>query len=115
VKKLTKTEGIVEEVIPNWYTKKNGGNVAAIKLKGIESLFVDWNNTLDIDVKKGDKLRILCKFWKPDNSAIPPNFCIQEVKKLEKQTELKPIESVDPKTEVIKLLKKAIKMIENPE
>jgi hypothetical protein len=97
---LKTEEGIVEDIIRDWYIKKNGGNVAAVKLKGIEFPFVDWNSRLDDDVKKGDRVRILCRFWKPNNPAIPPNFCIQEVKKLEeKNTKVE---------EVIKLLEEAI-------
>jgi len=96
-------EGVVEKVIPNWWSKKDGSKIPGIKLRNHEVVFVSWHGGIKSELKAGDKIRIRYYDWIP-NSNIPPHHVIQNVEVMETTSE--PSEAAGILKEIDELLEK---------
>ena len=68
----------VLEVVDEWYKKRDGTVIRAIRLKGHQHPFVDWMGKIKEVPKIGDVVEVTYRDWKPTYGDIPFHHTIED-------------------------------------
>ncbi len=85
--------GEVESVDPVFYVKKDGSEIAAIRLKDAKYPFVDWNHKITELPEVGTQVRIIYRNWTPRGLKGIAYHHVIEVLQIVPRTELEDSES----------------------